>query len=41
MNDFKNELAILYKNPKELKLNLQNSRTHSKKQIQKNCKEYR
>ena len=38
MSDFKNELAILYKNPKELKLNLQNSRTHSKKQIQKIAK---
>ena len=38
MKGFKNELAILYKNPKELKLNSQNSRTHSKKQIQKIAK---
>ena len=38
MKGFKHELAILYKNPKELKLNSQNSRTHSKKQIQKIAK---
>ena len=38
MNGFKKELKVLYKNPKELKLNPKNSRTHSKKQIQKIAK---
>ena len=35
MNNSQNELAILYKNPMELKINPKNSRTHNKKQLHK------
>ena len=35
MKTSQKELAILYKNPMELKLNPKNSRTHSKKQLHK------
>ena len=38
MENSKNSLEILYKNPKELKANSNNSRIHSKKQIQQIAK---